>query len=227
MASEDDGEPQGPVFFLSYARARKTRSLHAGPLESDAFVLRLFDDLTQHVDQLVGSPPGEDPGFVDRAIDSGTRWSPDLRAAAGSCQVFVPLVSMNYIRSRWCAMEWDAFARRPVAHRRAPGTPRPSTAILPVRWSPLREGVLPARLSDVQFFEPQHLTDPGIVPRYVNEGVYGLLALKDEVAYQAVAWRLAQRIAAIFHEYRVAVPDTLPNPSELHTSFENLEDVAG
>ena len=97
-------------------------------------------------------------------------------------------------------MEWDTFSCRHVSRREA-DSPGNNTAILPVKWSPMREEQLPPAVRELQFFLPQQFTDPDIAQRYLAEGVYGLLALNDEAAYQAVAWRLARRIVDAYHAY--------------------------
>jgi len=163
-------------------------------------VVRLFNDLSMHVDQLVGSPTGVDPGFMDRSMEGGTRWAREVLAAAETCHVFIPLISSGYVESKWCAMEWDAFSGRNVGHRPSSSSGS-KTATLPVTWSPMRENQLPPAVRELQFFQPRQLKDPDIAQRYLAEGVYGLLALNDEAAYQAVAWRLARRIVDAYYAY--------------------------
>lgn len=213
---EDDGDPPGPIFFLSYARARPIRP-PGGPHDANRPVVLLFEALSAHVDQLVGPPTGVDPGFMDRSIESGSRWSDEVLAAAGTCRVFIPLISSRYVESTWCAMEWDVFSRRTVA-RQPSNSSGSRTAILPVIWSRMRQDQLPPVVRELQFFLPQQLTDPGITQRYLNEGVYGLLALDDKAAYQAVAWRLAQSIADAYDAYRVK-PRIPTDPQQLRRSF--------
>lgn len=213
-------DPQGPIFFLSYARARAIRS-PVGPHDVNRSVVRLFDDLSMHVDQLVGSPTGVDLGFMDRSMESGTRWASEVLVAAGTCHVFIPLISSGYVESTWCAMEWDAFSRRNVV-RRLPDSSGSKTAILPVTWSPMLEDQLPPAVRELQFFLPQQLTDPDIAQRYLAEGVYGLLALNDEAAYQAVAWRLARGVVDTYHACRVE-PKIPTDPRQLRGSFRGDE----
>ncbi len=214
-----EGNPQGgPIFFLSYARVRPSRTSPAGPRDVNQYVVRLFDDLSMHVDQLVGSPTGVDPGFLDRSMEGGTMWAREVFAAVGTCHVFIPLISSGYVESNWCAMEWHAFSRRNVGRPRPPTSPGSKTAILPVTWSPMRDDQLPPAVREIQFFLPQRLTDPGITQRYLTEGVYGLLALNDEAAYQAVAWRLACRIVDAYHAYHVE-PWIPTDPGRLPQSF--------
>ncbi len=216
MALGGDGNPQGPIFFLSYARARPIRS-QTVPHDVNRSVVRLFDDLSMHVGQLVGSPTGVDLGFMDRSMEGGTRWSPEVLAAAGTCHVFVPLISSGYVESKWCAMEWDTFSRRNVG-RRLSDSSGSRTAILPVIWSPMREDQLPPAVRELQFFLPQQLRDPNIAQRYLKEGVYGLLAMNEEADYQAVAWRLARGIVDAYHAYHVE-PQIPTDPRQLRESF--------
>ncbi|MDQ2879749.1 MAG: TIR-like protein FxsC [Actinomycetota bacterium] len=216
MAPGGDGNPPGPIFFLSYAQARPIRS-PAGPHDVNRSVVRLFEDLSMHVDQLVGSPTGVDPGFMDRSMESGTRWTSGVLTAVGTCHVFIPLISTGYVESRWCAMEWDAFSSRNVV-RRPSNSSGSRTAILPVTWSPMLGDQLPPAVRELQFFLPQQLKDPNIAQRYLAEGVYGLLALNDKEAYQAVAWRLARGIVDAYNTYQVE-PKIHTDPQRLRESF--------
>jgi len=217
VALGGDDDQRGPIFFLSYAQARPSRTSLTSPQDVNRYVARFFDELSMHVDQLVGSPTGVDPGFMDRSMEGGTRWTREVLAAAGTCHVFVPLISSGYVESKWCAMEWDAFSRRNVGRR--PDSSGSETAILPVIWSPVLAGQLPPSVRELQFFLPQQLKEPDIAQRYRVEGVYGLLALNDEEAYQAVAWRLACRIVDAYHAYRVE-PKIPTDHRQLRESFQ-------
>jgi TIR domain len=213
----DDDDPQGPIFFLSYARARSIRP-PGGQHDVDRSVVDFFKDLWRHVDQLLSPPTGVDAGFMDRSIETGTKWTPELLAAAGTCHVFVPLISSGYVASQWCAREWDAFSRRTVVRRPPPSSSANKTAILPVIWSPMPDNQLPPVVQELQWFLPQQSTDPDIIQRYREDGVYGLLAMKDDTAYQVVAWRLARYIADAYYAYRVK-PEIITDPQYLRESF--------
>ncbi|MFC0006264.1 TIR-like protein FxsC [Micromonospora siamensis] len=189
---------RAPLFFLSYSRPPFRRST---PGATDP-VLRFFEDLSVHVSELVGPETGVDAGFMDSAMTGGERWTPELLRAAGTCQVFVPLLSSALIGSAWCGMEWDAFSRRRLVPQGG-GGPGHATAIVPVTWSPTDDARLPRVVRDIQRFSPTPMPDPDIVRQYEREGVYGLLTMRMENAYQAVAWRLAQRIVEIHRSFRV------------------------
>ncbi|MGC5017731.1 TIR-like protein FxsC [Micromonospora sp. DT47] len=189
---------RAPLFFLSYSRSPARRAT-GNPAE---YVSRFYDDLSVHVSELVGPVTGVDPGFMDSTIAGGERWTPELLQAAGTCQVFVPLLSSALLRSAWCGREWDAFSRRRIAPRHGAASAH-ETAIVPVTWSPTDGAPLPRVVRDIQRFSPAAMPDPDIAVQYQREGVYGLLTMQMENAYRAVVWRLAQRIVAIHRSYLV------------------------
>ncbi|MET7880442.1 TIR-like protein FxsC [Micromonospora profundi] len=187
-----------PLFFLSHSRARVSWATGKPP----DYVSRLFEDLSVHVSELVGPVTGVDPGFLDSSIAGGELWNPELLQAAGTCQVFVPLVSSALLSSEWCGREWDAFSRRRIVPRHSSASAH-ETAIVPVTWSPTNGTPLPRVLRDIQRFSPTAMPDPAIAERYQRNGVYGLLTMGWEPEYRAVVWRLAQRIVAIHRSYLV------------------------
>lgn len=215
-------DPDAPLFFLSYAHAAEHRKTPAAPREANVKVQQFFLDLSEHVSELVGRPAGADPGFMDSTMGGGQRWSTELLDAAGRCQVFVPLISPSLLGSAWCGMEWDAFSRRQIVKHRA-GSADHETGIVPVTWSPPDPNLpLPKVIREIQRFTPAKLPDPGIAAQYQREGVYGLLAMRMEAAYQAVVWRLAQHIVSIHH--RQWVEPLIPRgPHELRNVFEEQE----
>jgi TIR domain len=195
--------PRAPLFFLSYAHAAWQRSQGAHP-EPNQRVAEFFDDLSENVAQLVARPPGADPGFMDRGIPGGTRWTPELLEAVGTCQVFVALLSDPYVSSEWCGMEWYAFSQRTVTRRAGDGIGH-QTGIIPVIWTPVPETRLPKVVRAVTRFSPRGLADANIPARYETDGVFGLKYTGPDGFYQGVVWRLAQRIAE-FHFGHVVQP---------------------
>lgn len=204
-------EPGCPLFFVSYAHIGATR----------AEVARFFEDLSTDVNELVGRSVGADPGFMDTIMGGGERWTPELLRAAGTCQVFVPLVSASLVKSSWCGKEWHAFARRP-GMRRADRTPDNVTGIIPVRWSPTELDDLPAVVQGIQWFSPGLLPDPKLPALYEQAGVYGLLKLGLDREYRAVVWWLARHMVAIFRTHWV-VPMVPSSPAELRDVFREGE----
>jgi TIR domain len=196
LSADTPGEvrPRAPLFFLSYAHTAR-RPARAGP---NQWIVKFFDDLSENVAELVARPAGADPGFMDRSIPGGTRWTEELLAAVGSCQVFVALLSGPYLASEWCGREWYAFSQRKVNSRAVNGVAT-QTGIIPVIWTtPAPADQLPGVVSNVQRFSPSSLPDAETAERYETDGVYGLMRLRQDLHYEVVVWRLAQHIAE-FH----------------------------
>jgi hypothetical protein len=202
----DDGrvreDPRAPLFFLSYAVEHPPRRPTVSPRDPNANVLQLFNVLSIHVNQLVYRQAGADPGFMDRTIRGGDRWSPELLEAVGTCQVFVALLSPAYLNSEWCAMEWHAFASRKVHPRRA-GARDHEGCIIPVCWAPMESYQLPDEPAAIQRFSPDGTPDDSVVPLYQQEGLYGLLSMREEKIHGAVVWKLARRIVDLYHSHWV------------------------
>ncbi|MEE6263342.1 TIR-like protein FxsC [Plantactinospora sonchi] len=222
MTEEQFGvAPGAPVFFLSYAHAK--HSTPAPPQDANKRVLDLFVDLSNHVVELLGLSAGSTAGFMDRALDGGQRWSDDLAFAAGHCQVFLALISPHYVKSPWCAREWNAFTRR--RYRLRPGAQAfpGETPVIPVNWSVVEKRQMPQAIVRKQIFTPTRLRGH-IAPEYHHEGIYGLLSLgaNGRDTYDAVVWRLAQRIARAFHTHWVE-PQVPENMRELPDTFEEDE----
>ncbi len=191
----DEVRPRAPLFFLSHAHA-----MHRD--EPNQRVVKFFEDLSEDVAELVGRPAGSDPGFIDRSMAAGARWSTELLAAIGSCKVFVALLSDPYVTSPWCGMEWYAFSRREVT-KNAWASSGNETGIIPVLWTPVPNYRLPRVVGEVQRFSPRGLPDVNIPARYAAEGVYGLMLMGQETLYRGVVWRLAQSIAEFHFGYEV------------------------
>jgi hypothetical protein len=219
-AFEED-DPAAPVFFVSYWRPKPP--LHGvGPARAaNRFVTRFFDDLTADVNDLIGPVPGRDPGFLDVAGDGGERWERRLLRAAGTCQVFICLLSAPYLfHSPWCAREWDLFTRRRVTAR-GDGADPDLTAVVPVLWTPISTAV-PRAVADVNVFVPTGLPRAEFAAAYLAEGLLGLLKTDQEAVYQATVWKLARHIVRIRQDYRVE-PLHLDNAKDLRTTFERGE----
>jgi TIR domain len=224
------GEPEvdsiAPVFFLSYAQAGWPQAGTVRDLNSH--VLDLFDTLSADIGELLGRQPGADPGFLwpgfmDRALGGGERWTEELLQAVSTSQVFVPLISPSQLGSRWCAMEWDAFSRRKVV--RHDGRTDQESAIVPVLWTPIASDP-PAVVSKVQMFSPTQLP-PDYAAQYLRDGLYGLRMMGFTDVYRAVVWRLARRVVDIHRTHLVVPPDPVPTSTEgLRTSFGSMGEGA-
>jgi hypothetical protein len=201
----EEVRPRAPLFFLSYA--------HAGGRQQ---ITKFFNDLTENVGQLVGRPVGADPGFMDRRMPDGSRWSSELLGAVGGCQVFVAMLSSPYITSAWSGMEWFAFTQRTVSPV-ADTSSEYQTAIVPVIWAPISRRRAPQVVQDVQWFMPSGLADLGIPDLYEANGVYGLMAMGLQTFYQAVVWELAKHISEVSYSY--LVEPLVLRKEQLHDAF--------
>jgi TIR domain-containing protein len=199
--ADDDADLTAPLFFFSYSHATEGQPDRRAK-DRDEQAARFFEDLSEDVAELVSLPVGIEPGYIDRSIEGGAHWTPELLEAIGTCQVFVALFSVRYFKSRWCSMEWHAFSQRKIV---GPPSLRMNhqTTILPVIWAgPIRPKRYPRTVSQVQRFTPRSLPDLSIAARYEQEGILGLLRT-DPAAYRAVVWKLAQSIAWLHESYRV------------------------
>jgi TIR domain len=211
-AAAEQADPQSPVFFLSYAHPTGGRPLGSAPEPRRRFI-SFFDDLSESVAELVGRPTGADPGFMDRSIPSGNPWNEHLLDAIGTSQICVALLSVPYVISRWCGMEWFAFSRRTVV-RRLDDRPVRRPPIIPVVWAPLPDDRIPVKAA--QSFTLTGVPRADIAGQYEAEGVVGLMHLKSD-AYDTVVWRLAQEISAFHYTYWVE-PHVL-DQGELRDAF--------
>lgn len=200
----------GPLFFLSYAHAAPQPSR-----EANRHVIKFFNDLSENVSWLVSRAVGEEPGFLDRTMNPGSRWTPELLHSLGTCQAFVALVAAPYLTCNWCGMEWCGFAMRPVLRRGDTGSAR-QTAILPVIWAPYAKEQTPAVVAGVQRFAPDGMPTAGLAARYEEYGVLGLKRTGRDSDYKAIVWELAKAIAELQQSHWV-------EPRELR--YEELRDV--
>lgn len=197
-----DEDSSTPLFFLSCARAGTIPQADEPQPGPNDQVNIFFHDLSVNVAELVRRRPGADPGFMDRSRQGGRRWTDELLHALGGCQIFVALLSVPYIISEWCGMEWGAFSQRQVAKLKKSDSCL-QACIIPIVWAPVPDERVPSCMRAVQRFVPDGLPDPDIVQRYESVGVSGLLWMRQEIPYQAVVWRLAQRITDLYLSHSV------------------------
>ncbi|GLY00195.1 MULTISPECIES: hypothetical protein [Actinoplanes] len=216
MAAAIADDPSAPVFAVSYGRPAHPQPV-AAPREPATHVMRFFDDLTANVSELIGSPVGQHPGFLDIHHGGGELWEPTVLRAVGTCQVLISLLSQRYLfQSAWCAREFDLFTRRRVVPRAGSG-PVMESAVVPVLWTPFRDQ-LPPLIAKVNVFSPTGLPDPDYGERYRTDGLFGLIETRQSDVYKMIVWRLALHIQRLHSLYWVepAVPGGVEG---LRTSF--------
>jgi TIR domain len=213
-----DDDPSMPLFFLSYARGGNAGQVN-GPPDPNGLVGRFFDDLSFNVGQLAArmTGAGADPGFMDRSMRGGGRWTEELLHALGGCRIFIALLSPTYMSSKWCGMEWYAFSQRRVI-KLTNSAPGHQTCIIPVAWAPFPHERIPECVDALQRFTPADLPEAGMAQLYQNEGILGLLRMRQDPTYEAVVWKLAQRIAEICYSHKVE--PRIFEFAELHDNFQ-------
>jgi len=209
-----------PLFFLSYARAASVLRANGPQPDPNGYVVQFFNDLSRDVAELAPRMPGAEPGFMDRSMQGGGRWTDELLQAVGGCQVFVALLSAAYMRSEWCGMEWHAFSQRTV-DKVTEGASSHQTCIIPVAWAPVLDEQVPACVLAVQRFSPTDLPEPDMAWRYETDGLFGLLRMGLDGAYRTVVWRLAMRIRDIY--YKHSVEPHMFDRAELRDIFHEQE----
>lgn len=200
--SLQEKQEEAPLFFFSYAHAAELRNYSKKAQERNRLVIKFFGDLNESVSDLVSRPTGADPGYMDRSIPSGTRWTDELLQAIGTCQVFVALLSASYFTSVWCSKEWYAFSQRKVISS-TNAQPDNQTAIVPVMWAPVRDDEIPAIINEVQRFTPDRMPNTKIMAQYQEHGVVGLLRSRRTNAYQGLVWQLAMHVNELRRSHQV------------------------
>ena len=219
---EPGDSDRGTPFFLSYARAAEGTAESGAEFDADRLVERFFRDLSVNIAQLVSLRVGVEPGFMDRTMRGGIRWSDELLHALGTCQVLVALVSASYLSSDWCGMEWHAFSMRTVWRLGQSATPR-QACIIPVIWAPVpSEAALPPQISAGMFFMPDSNPEAEVLSQYRKNGIFGLLRMQRQASYQIVVWQLAMQIAHVYHGQQVGFREF--RTDELHNIFRGGDD---
>jgi FxsC-like protein len=178
----------GGYFFLSYAHFPPL----AGSLEEhqpdppDEWVRTFFRDLTKAVQVNASPPPPPMPGFFDQAIPLGSDWKAELSRALGTAEVFVPLLSPDYLTKSWPGREWACFEKR----MKSSGVGEPLRRFAPVLWIPLPANQHPEGLD-----EALDLAPPDAAKAYRENGLRALLRLTPyKHWYEMIVSRLATRV---------------------------------
>jgi len=215
------GDDEGPYFFLSYAHTPRIDSEDHG--DPNAWVFKLFRDLSADVIDLTSIPSGRPPGFMDRELRPGNDWPRRITEALATCRVFLALYSPRYFSSESCGKEWYAFHKRQEDHfarRRADdsesGLRRPE-AVIPVLWVPVGENELPQAARAIHF--NHHL----LGDLYAQSGFSQMIKIsRYEDDYRLAVRRLAEHIVRVAHANPVA-PAEPSEFSDLDCAFGSEE----
>lgn len=196
--------PEGPFFFLSYARDD-----HLG--DAQHVIKRFREDLETEIAVRLGWD--RPVGFMDsRDIDNGDDWSDELRTALGACRVFVPILSRTLFGREYCGREWAYFEQRIAAADRAGGARPP--LIQPVLLvGPHRLEPVPEVVGRVQNRGDEFPT------QYNKGGLRTVLLLREKAEYREFLVAFAERLATVFEEHADAPAVALPRIEDLPNAF--------
>jgi FxsC-like protein len=181
----------GGYFFLSYAHFPP---LAGSPEEHqpdppDEWVGMFFRDLTNAVQNSASPPPPRAPGFFDQEIPLGSDWKAVLSRALGTAEVFVPLLSPDYITKSWPGREWACFERR----MKSAGIREPLRRFAPVLWIPLPANQQPGGLQEALDLAPNAASSA-----YRENGLRALLRLAPyRRSYEMIVRQLAERVVEV------------------------------
>ena len=214
-----DDDDYGSPFFLSYARAAEGSVGASEANDPAGHVEEFFQDLAENVSQLIYLRADVSAGFMDQEMRGGMQWTDELIHAVGTCQVLVALLSVRYLKSDWCGMEWHAFSQRTVRRLEGANASPNQGCIIPVKWAPL-PSALPQKISPQLIFSPTRGDNPRTPRHYQQNGLFGLKKLRSlRDSYEIVTWQLAMLIARIYHSQRTEVRNF--EPSELRNIFRS------
>jgi hypothetical protein len=138
MTSQRGTSVPGRYFFLSYPRLPLLPPVPGIDLADppDEWVRALFRDLTLAVRRSAAPGAGLRPGFLDLAVSSDRAQREALTGALADAEVFVPLLSPDYLRRSWPRREWASFGLRMLEA----GIREPHRRCVPVLWAPYVTG---------------------------------------------------------------------------------------
>jgi FxsC-like protein len=196
--------PEGPFFFLSYARGD-----HEG--DTQQVIERFRDDLEIEVAARLGwSRP---LGFMDsRSIDNGDDWSDELQAALGACCVFVPILSRTLFGREYCGREWAYFERRIDAAKQTAGI-RPPLVQPVLLVGPHRLEPVPDVVSRVQNRGDE------FPAQYNKKGLRTVMILREGAEYREFLVAFAERLVTVFEDHGAAPAVELPRIEDLPNAF--------
>jgi hypothetical protein len=107
--TQEDGQPDRPSVFLSYRRLDD--EIPPGERKAAGFVHYLQDQLKYELTRELGLP--EDVLWVDRnRIQNADDFTAVIADAIKKSDIFLAVVSRNYVQKEWCTAELKSFSER-------------------------------------------------------------------------------------------------------------------
>lgn len=166
------------LIYLSYPRLADKDGIEYGP---DSWIERFATDLAQRLTLL---SPSTVIGTLDGGpfgLDHGTDATERRAAALARTQVFIPLVSPDYVVSPTAMNEWSAFRQRLATNQDLDTVGH----VLPIVWAPVPGADLVAFR---KVFESRDIRS------YGEAGLSHILRLGDSESYDTLLDRIARRV---------------------------------
>jgi hypothetical protein len=199
-------------FYLSYPRPRPLPPVAGLDVSDppDEWVREFYLDLTAAVREHAVSPPSVRPGFLDLAAAPGADSGTARTEALATAEVFIPLLSPEYVRMSWPGREWASFERRVLAT----GATEPHQRYMPVLWSPLPSGESAPGLREALSLAPVDAAGP-----YAENGLRALLRLAPHRGlYRQIVNTLATRVVMLASRAPLD-PSPAPDPADCDSAI--------
>lgn len=197
-------------FFFSYTRGN-----------SDKYLKRFIDDLSDELRQQRGYGKNEVVGFFDqREIELGEKWDQTIVNALQESNVMVCIYSPGYFKSEYCGKEWQVFQQRLniyLKQREAGGEKNPTLppVIKPIFWM----DPLPKDLDEVVNSLQRTEGDPA---DHLNK--LGLREIIQQIGkyrskYLVFIKKLATEIREAADKYKLPQMNPLPALKDIPSAF--------
>jgi hypothetical protein len=184
-----------PRVFVSYRRLDNYTPPDGGPLKG--FVDHLLRAIKWRLMEM-GVPDAD--FWLDRSkIEPGDRWSDAIEEALNRADLFVAIVSENYLRSSWCIKEVCTMKKRAS---KLPAPPDGKRRIFRVDKRKVPEQEIPPELQELREIQAVQFYREDLDAEKIDEFFWGgKVRLSDE--YDNAIDRLASAIAKRLKELRI------------------------
>jgi hypothetical protein len=204
-------ETRARYFFLSYPRLRPLPPVPGLDLADspDEWIRAFHQDLMKAVrGQSVAATLR--PGFLDLGTAPAGERAVTLIDALATAEVFVPLLSPEYLRRSWPGCEWASFERRLERAGVADSLQR----FAPVLWVPLAAGEKPQGLTAALSLARGAAAGP-----YEENGLRALMRLsRYRGVYEQIVAGLAARVVSLAEDSPVG-PSPAHDPARADSVF--------